>query len=401
MLKSYLNGTFSIKLFPDQKTIYLESNKDGVSRSVITGYVLLTVKKPTDIADITVYLSSKKQIQWDNGMRIDRASSTKCYKNSNLPAIDILVGRQDDGPFPVGQHKFNFELWIPENLEPSVTLENNYLEYHLEAKANLSPKQGFSFTDLTSLLQGNSDSVKLNLRLVPEIFACDPLKPFYRRSFNHVLYSKNNFKVTMVLDSQYLTGASDSSSGSASLVVSDCSINPLDVKLKSVSLKLIQKVSFVGNTKLGPSTHSIVFGSSKSLHNGSRIVLDLESSHKNYDDTPFSSRNPSFDSLTELEDSFGSRPGSPVPSEVSFAFSTPPFDYDPTPAMESAALHISHFLESKFVLEFSNQRKPMSFSNISEVSVVPKWAEGYICNLPSYNVSDQDILLSDKGPVSV
>ncbi|OMJ25576.1 hypothetical protein AYI70_g816 [Smittium culicis] len=410
MFKIYTNSNFSLTLVPDQSTVYLEPKKNGVSRTVIKGYVKLDVKIPAEIIDISVSLNLKKQVQWLNLSRIERITSEKNYKNSDLPITTIPVNSASQPIVPSGSYVYSFELWVPENLEPSVNSHKNFLNYYLQASVrSSSSKSGpYILSKLKSAFQESSVTKPIIIRLVPDEFSHDYTKAFYQQPTRYNIYNSDGVKVTLQLPSQYLSknSCSPSSPFKATLLVSIDSKDQIDLKIKSAELSLTQKVIFnIPGVEKSPSLQS-VFGHSKPTLVQKFLPFALKSQPNTQTETVTNDQcalnTPSYDSpKSDLFCEFISENAAsldlynnPNAQNFSFTFSLPDFESEPIPSVETPSFNISHYLTSSFAISLSNSPKPILIATNSKIFAIPSWTQDYKYCLPLYENSSQDAILA-------
>ncbi|OMJ29066.1 hypothetical protein AYI69_g1439 [Smittium culicis] len=410
MFKNYTNSNFSLSLVPDQSTVYLEPKKDGVSRTVIKGYVKLDVKIPAEIQDISVSLNLKKQVQWFNLSRFERITSEKNYKNSDLPITTIPVNSTSQPIVPSGSYIYSFELWVPENLEPSFNSQKNFLNYYLQASVRSSPSKSssFSLSKLKSAFQESSITVPIIIRLVPDEFSHDYTKAFYQQPTRYNIYNTDGVKVTLQLPSQYLSknSCSPSSPFNATLLVSIESKDQVHIKIKSAELSLTQKIKFnIPGVLKSPSLHS-VFGHSKPTLIQKFLPFTQKSHPNTHPETVTNNQcaiiAPNYDSpkshlfcdfINENATSIDLNKN-PNAQNYSFTFSLPDFESEPIPTLETPSFNISHYLTSFFSISLSNSPKPIHIATNSKIFAIPSWTQDYKYCLPLYENSSQDAFLA-------
>ncbi|PVU91578.1 hypothetical protein BB561_004320 [Smittium simulii] len=231
----------AIDIIPNHSSIYVRANVDDSPRTVIEGSLVLSLKKNLPISNISISFSRNivaitetimeaSQPTFTN--KLELASQTLFSSNNDSCISPVNIATDKDEY----KYSYNFCLWVPENLEPTVKNERLEIKYFLKAKVSYC-KKGYIFNNLTT----SKSLLPIEVYTLPqtEQFEDNVLSPFFWSINNN-----DNAKVTLIFPSKTLVNGKQTPIAT-SLIIDDASTNSLSkLVVKRITIALYQEIVY-------------------------------------------------------------------------------------------------------------------------------------------------------------
>ncbi|PWA00248.1 hypothetical protein BB558_003709 [Smittium angustum] len=430
MFSKTKNPTFEIKVVPFMPSIIIENEDLETKKSHISGSVSILIKKPVNIRTITVSLKKSKLIEWANGSHVTRISfDNELIKHSvSDTVIDV------ESVLEMGRYEFPFFLWVPDNLEPSMKIEKCFIKYFLEATAKLESNS--YLLKIGNYFGNYSDIVPIPVLRVPKILKQYSQKVAQQLPQYYSLYHKDDLKVVLMIQSQYILTTNHYGPIKATLYID---YNPSEnmpkkeVSCKEITLKITEECKFFEKVSGISHLDKIVLG--KVEYDFEQINNKKPPTVKNQNQSNSNSIETLQNNLSELsvnDDSSilastltdTSPSTNPIPYKtpridadprISYELFLPRFDCEPQPNIISDNFSIIQYLDCKAIIQFKEHKEERSLTETSSsekkvieekvlfgggvIYGIPEWAEEYINSIPTYENIGQGCLFSDQPKV--
>ncbi|OMH81455.1 hypothetical protein AX774_g5086 [Zancudomyces culisetae] len=377
-----------ITLELESDTIYVGGEKD-CSRTLIRGSVKFDLRTRRRVRCIVVSLIRKEYIEWVSGFGSIKLDHHITYQESQIAEVSIEIDEKNSLLSP-GEHLFDFNMWVPDDVDPSILSKYGDIKYTLLAKVYKQrdplSKGLFGFGAL------NCTKVKRPLKIcrVPfksvEFF--DVINSMSTMAFD--LVKTPDLQIRVSAQSRFFTECGSNNKSATLVIKSTKEFKPI-----SIRVRLLEEIKYTENksphncttlTPIGSYTHNFT-ESEELLPNEDEDGMHMY--QKSGDEASGCEKVALIDESTQNTDIT-------MRNTSKFQLPLPTLVTEPTYEFESGSIAVRHHFECVLKGHFGDDVKKI-FSSRIKVVCIPSWAEKFSHALPLYDESMNDILVTDSN----
>ncbi|PVU88024.1 hypothetical protein BB561_006065 [Smittium simulii] len=257
-------------------TIFVKTGPDSTPRSVINGSVYLFPESNLDTPKFEVSLIQRIKLKTVNAMQTVHAHvSENKFASQILVPLDSKKCKKtthklrNNSNFCTG--KYNFDLWVPDNLEPSVLSASFDIVYYIKICLKYKIKNKWF-----SYYKNISHNIPLTFHTLPGFLKIEQLDINLDLPFNNCLYKDKNIAVFLQLPSKYFTNNHTQNKAATLIIHNYFTDQDMLFDCKSLTLELVQELFFSSHTHNGYKQNILLFKKKYLLEGCSKDTIVTE-----------------------------------------------------------------------------------------------------------------------------